>query len=33
MFTSFGIWLLLGTLGFALFLTTPVFYEDLRWNF
>lgn len=33
MFTSFGVWLLLGTLGFALFLTTPVFYDDLIWNF
>lgn len=33
MFTSFGIWLLLGILAFSLFLTTPVFYEDLRWNF
>lgn len=33
MFTSFGVWLLLGTLAFSLFLTTPVFYEDLRWNF
>lgn len=33
MFTSFGIWLLLGTLGFSLFLTTPVFYEELKWNF
>lgn len=33
MFTSFGLWLLLGTLAFALFLTTPVFYEDLTWNF
>lgn len=33
MFTSFGLWLLLGTLAFALLLTTPVFYEDLVWNF
>lgn len=33
MFTSFGIWLLLGTLAFSLLLTTLVFYEDLRWNF
>lgn len=33
MFTSFGIWLLLGTLAFALFLTTPVFYEDLKFDF
>lgn len=33
MFTSFGIWLLLGTLGFALLLTTPIFYEDLTFDF
>ena len=33
MFTTFGIWLLLGTLGFALLLTTTVFYEDLKWDF
>ena len=33
MFTFFGIWLLLGTLGFALLLTTPIFYEDLKWDF
>lgn len=33
MFTTFGIWLLLGTLGFALLLTTPIFYEDLTFDF
>ena len=33
MFTTFGIWLLLGTLGFALFLSTPLFYDDLKFNF
>lgn len=33
MFTTFGIWLLLGTLGFSLFLTTPVFYDDLKFDF
>lgn len=33
MFTFFGIWLLLGTLGFALLLTTPIFYEDLTFDF
>lgn len=33
MFTTFGIWLLLGTLGFTLLLTTPIFYEDLTFNF
>ena len=33
MFTTFGVYFLLGTLGFALLLTTPVFYEDLKCNF
>lgn len=33
MFTSFGIWLLLGTLAFSLLLTAPVFYDDLKWDF
>lgn len=33
MFTSFGIWLLLGTLAFSLLLTTPIFYEDLTFDF
>lgn len=33
MFTSFGLWLLLGTLAFSLLLTTPVFYDDLKWDF
>ena len=33
MFTSFGFYYLLGTLAFALFLTTPVFYSELKWDF
>ena len=33
MFTTFGIYFLLGTLAFALFLTTPVFYDELKWDF
>lgn len=33
MFTTFGVYFLLGTLAFSLFLTTPVFYDDLKWNF
>ena len=33
MFTTFGVYLLLGLLAFALFLTTPVFYEDLKFDF
>lgn len=33
MLTSFGIWLLLGTLAFSLLLTTPLFYDELKWNF
>ena len=33
MFTSFGIWLLFGTLAFSLLLTAPVFYDDLKWDF
>ena len=33
MFTTFGIWLLLGTLAFSLLLTTPIFYEDLTFDF
>lgn len=33
MLTSFGIWLLLGTLAFSLLLTTPIFYEDLTFDF
>lgn len=33
MFTTFGVYFLLGTLGFALLLTTPVFYDDLKFNF
>ena len=33
MLTSFGFYYLLGTLAFAFFLTTPIFYDDLKWNF
>lgn len=33
MLTSFGFYYLLGTLGFALLLTTPIFYEDLTFDF
>ena len=33
MFTTFGVYFLLGTLTFSLFLTTPVFYDDLKWDF
>ena len=33
MFTSFGIWLLLGTLAFSLLLMTPIFYENLTFDF
>ena len=33
MFTTFGVYFLLGTLGFALLLTTPVFYEDFKCDF
>lgn len=33
MLTSFAFYYLLGTLAFALFLTTPIFYEDLTFDF
>lgn len=33
MLTSFGLYFFLGLLAFSLFLTTPVFYSELRWNF
>ena len=33
MLTSFGFYYLIGTLAFALFLTTPVFYSELKWDF
>lgn len=33
MLTSFGFYYLLGTLAFALLLTTPIFYEDLTFDF
>lgn len=33
MLTSFGFYYLIGTFAFALFLTTPVFYSELKWDF
>lgn len=33
MLTSFGFYYLLGTLAFALLLTTPLFYDELKWDF
>lgn len=33
MLTSFGFYYLLGTVAFALLLTTPLFYDDLKWDF
>ena len=33
MLTSFGFYYLLGTVALAFFLTTPIFYDDLKWNF
>lgn len=33
MLTSFAFYYLLGTLAFALFLTTPIFYKDLTFDF
>ena len=33
MLTSFGFYYLLCTVALAFFLTTPIFYDDLKWNF
>lgn len=33
MLTSFGLYFFLGLLAVSLLLTTPLFYDELRWNF